>query len=684
MKRTQGRKLMAGVLRPTLSAIWTSLLALHPAFSQPTEFTYQGRLEVAGQPASGLFDLCFRLYDAEAGGQLLAGPVTNDAIGVTNGLFTVRVDFGHAFIGAQGAWLELGVRTNAFGSFVTLSPRQPLTAVPWAVQAWRAARADQVPAHGVMGALALTHLPPAVLTNQAQGVQLSGTFSGDGSGLVHLNAGALAWGTVPESRLPTSVARTNQFWWVDVRWHGASGTDTADDSAALQRALDAARRGGAGTVVYIPAGTYYVSTNLIVPWGVHLLGDGADNHNEMNPRASRIVQLSEIYNGLCFPYIHNQWVWNLALWGPTGTAQNVGLSISNGQFTANGEQFRAWNVSIRGFGYGYSQWGPSSIRLENCYIYNQNHANVLLEGLIDSLTLANCNLGYNRDAENRPRHIPAIRILGAGLKSLLVENCEIGDVGPVILGGGGGTVTFINNNVERHLATTNLFVTDVSGTLNLIGGRIVVGGNSNAMVLCKGPWTELHLTILAPFPLDWRNHVAPDGSMGTLWLEAESPNARLFSNAGHGFWRSRSSAGWVYRSATMGLSHAAAELPAPSLHARGRLSVKLNPQQEVGLGSDEVWFYGYFTSTNVERRRLAFASGDTFGPSSFARLETGPLFATNVLALAPVSDVPWGQMPVSTVGPGGRTNWAFVNVNGILWVVMTNTAGQVHMKQLAP
>src|SRR5262249_55690428 len=49
-------------------------------------------------------------------------------------------------------------------------------------------------------------LPPAVVTNGASGVTLSGGFSGNGGGLTNLNATNMASGTLADARLSTNVA----------------------------------------------------------------------------------------------------------------------------------------------------------------------------------------------------------------------------------------------------------------------------------------------------------------------------------------------------------------------------------------------------------------------------------------------------------------------------------------------
>ena len=107
------------------------------ASAQGTAFTYQGQLSNGGTAANGLYELTFTLYGASSGGSPLAATVTNSATPVTNGLFSVLLDFGNnPFTNGGPRWLELAVRTNSGGiAFNTLTPRQALTAVPYAITA---------------------------------------------------------------------------------------------------------------------------------------------------------------------------------------------------------------------------------------------------------------------------------------------------------------------------------------------------------------------------------------------------------------------------------------------------------------------------------------------------------------------------------------------------------------------
>jgi len=94
-------------------------------------FSYQGYLEQGGRPADGLYDLIFSLYDAPSEGQQCGGHVLLLHTPVTDGQFSVMLDFDVAFQGEQ-RFLEIAVRGPDDGGYTTLEPRQEIGAVPYA------------------------------------------------------------------------------------------------------------------------------------------------------------------------------------------------------------------------------------------------------------------------------------------------------------------------------------------------------------------------------------------------------------------------------------------------------------------------------------------------------------------------------------------------------------------------
>jgi type VI secretion system secreted protein VgrG len=116
-------------------AVLLTIVTFQPAFAQGTSFTYQGRLNNGSSAANGSFDLTFALFTTNTGGAAIAGPLTNGAVAVSNGLFTTFIDFGPGpWIGGNN-WLEIGVRSNGVASFTALTPRQQITPTPYAVTA---------------------------------------------------------------------------------------------------------------------------------------------------------------------------------------------------------------------------------------------------------------------------------------------------------------------------------------------------------------------------------------------------------------------------------------------------------------------------------------------------------------------------------------------------------------------
>ena len=143
-----------------------------------------------------------------AAARFLASPVTNSATAVSNGLFTVTIDFGPGVFTGASNWLAIAVRTNGNGAFSTLAPRQLVTPTPYAIMAGTSGTAGglsgTVPASQLSGVVSLAQLPAAVMTNGATGVSLAGFFAGNfggsfygnGAGLTGLNPANLSPGTV--------------------------------------------------------------------------------------------------------------------------------------------------------------------------------------------------------------------------------------------------------------------------------------------------------------------------------------------------------------------------------------------------------------------------------------------------------------------------------------------------------
>lgn len=118
-------------------------LCVWPVSAQTTEFTYQGSLKAGNNPANGPFDFEFALYDAAQGGNQLGVTLSKPNITVTDGIFSVTLDFGNQFSGAA-RFLELRVRSAGQASFTPLTPRQPVNSAPQSVRSLIATNAQQL------------------------------------------------------------------------------------------------------------------------------------------------------------------------------------------------------------------------------------------------------------------------------------------------------------------------------------------------------------------------------------------------------------------------------------------------------------------------------------------------------------------------------------------------------------
>lgn len=117
--------------------ILATLLAVAASAQTPlgTEFTYQGNLESSGSPVDGTADFQFKLFNASSAGSQIGSTQSVNNVTVIDGGFTVTLDFGAGAFAGDKRWLEIAARTPAgSGSFVTLTPRQALTASPYALK----------------------------------------------------------------------------------------------------------------------------------------------------------------------------------------------------------------------------------------------------------------------------------------------------------------------------------------------------------------------------------------------------------------------------------------------------------------------------------------------------------------------------------------------------------------------
>ena len=130
-------KILIGILTAIFISLTTNTVS-----AQTTAFNYQGRLTDGGVAANGAFQMQFRLFDALSDGGQIGATLADVPVTATNGVFSVKLDFGANALSGANRWLEIAVRRNAGESYTTLSPREQIASSPYAVRTLSAANAD--------------------------------------------------------------------------------------------------------------------------------------------------------------------------------------------------------------------------------------------------------------------------------------------------------------------------------------------------------------------------------------------------------------------------------------------------------------------------------------------------------------------------------------------------------------
>jgi hypothetical protein len=200
------------------AAALLSLSAL-PALAQSaagSAFTYQGQLKTSGAPATGVFDLQFKLFSAATDGMQIGGTVFAPNVNVSGGLFSTSIDFGvAAFEDGEKRWLEISVKADANANYTTLNPRQELTPAPYAVCADRVGLpllqfGDTPSAFGTSG---LFHI-----YQSGTGNAIVGQTNNSGNGMLGLASGVTGsagkfWNLLASNDEPALVAAHSGTGW---------------------------------------------------------------------------------------------------------------------------------------------------------------------------------------------------------------------------------------------------------------------------------------------------------------------------------------------------------------------------------------------------------------------------------------------------------------------------------------
>src|SRR2546429_735901 len=232
-RNKQEMRIMLGTIqtrRCYLLLVLLVVISFNSANGQTAAFTYQGRLTDGGTPANVNYDLQFTVWDALSGGtqQPQPSPVTvaRNAVAVTNGIFTVQLDFGaDAFPGAA-RFLEISARPSGVGSFTTLAPRQPITSTPYAIRSLNASSADAVTVNGVPSGSGnyVQSNPPSQQSGANFNISGNGSAGGTLSGNI---VNATTQYNIGGSRVLSVVGTNNTFAGIGAGFNNTTGLENA-------------------------------------------------------------------------------------------------------------------------------------------------------------------------------------------------------------------------------------------------------------------------------------------------------------------------------------------------------------------------------------------------------------------------------------------------------------------------
>jgi hypothetical protein len=341
--------------------------------AQGTAFLYQGALNDGGLRATGTYDLTFTLYDSSnQPGNIIAGTITNLGTGVTNGLFTTLLDFGGAFDGTA-RWLQIGVRTNGGANFAALSPRQPVTTVPYAIFSGSATN--------VVGALSPANLAPvtSMIASSSNGLYsaLQSSFT---SNLTSVTT------NISTNHAGGGYATPYDF--------GAKGDGVTDDTVAVQNWVNFCQTNG--VIAFVPpcapsASPWFKITSVIwitnnVATGTASLvmrGTGGDMYTPAAPALSHSGFLLSGSTGSAFiisnqpsgPAFEHLEFSDFYVQSDTRASTNqYGMAFIEGPgVTASMNNVLINHVGIRNFDCGLWVEGVAESRLDRVAVWGNNH-----------------------------------------------------------------------------------------------------------------------------------------------------------------------------------------------------------------------------------------------------------------------------------------------------------------------
>lgn len=228
---------------------------------------------------------------------------------------------------------------------------------------------------------------------------------------------------------------------VSVKDFGAVGNGTTDDTAAIQAAVDALSAAGVGGTVYLPAGTYKVTSNISITWP-----NGADSNTP-----ARITLRGE---GADISYIYDY-----RAGSPTGGCITIDFSASFGS--------RFFTCEMGGFSL-IKKVNATTIDIPTNVYTIGTGIGLYMDGVPTLGSFDNIRIvGYNTSVQ-------MVDCLGVTFNNLMIYGCDLGVVAAIDVNTEPTALTF--NDCSASACKSVAYLISGGGPVRFNGGIVGPGG----------------------------------------------------------------------------------------------------------------------------------------------------------------------------------------------------------------
>lgn len=426
-------------LPKTVAVTFVALVLVQAVtFAAPSTISVQGMLSNgSGNPITGAFPYRIQFYDASTGGNTLGGAIDGSVNVSSEGRFSISITPPSEILVEGGeVWYELFIDTdnNGIDPADVFGSRIKIDSVPYSM---RSSTAESVEWSSIAG--------------------MPGGFSD----------GVDDYGS--------SVSLFN------VKDYGANGNGSGDDTAGVQAAINAAKAAGGG-IVFLPAGTYPVSSLDLtnISGGITLRGTGI-NSCWVRPNQSNVHVID--LTGSLFVHLENFQLGQFNLQSAFGVVPKSAIFMSQmeGSLMSNALHFEDLYVSGSYTIATVYCYGVPSSDMINCDFYNYYDGDVPVVWFT-----------HNNEA-SATSQFQTVRGAGSNCSDWTLTACEIHEL---------STPAFGQPSSATGLRLSN------THQMRWIGGNI--SGEGPQLIRMDGH--NHHITFVGP----------------TLYSEAGSPPTNLF------------------------------------------------------------------------------------------------------------------------------------------------------------